>query len=220
MKLRPGLAFLLCAGVITMAGCTTYRAATATTVEKVGSLDGCSSPKTFRKMVGGPDDVLDVPGGGRIDIHKYHITAGGKAGKIATSSFLNLATLGAWEFVAGSTDVASAAAGACHSGGIGGQCDYAKERVIIHYGPGGKIACVEREVLREGALLIMSDRDGSECPQVYRAALAREMDVSALPQMSIQSSSEANSRFGEMSAAELGSRLESEREVRCQQQRN
>ena len=204
MNMRISRTFLLCLGATVTTSCTTYRAAKATSWEKANSLNECSSPKEIRKVAGGPDKLIDVPGGGRIEIHDFLVSSSSKTTNVPLSAGAALITLGFSEFATSLNNI-----------DCSGACNYGEQRTVVHYAPSGAIACLEVKVLRTGEVMTAKSRETSSCPMPYKTALAREVDVSDLPTSSIAGDPEKDAQAASLPPSIQADLLAIAREARC-----
>ena len=210
MNIQIGSIFLLGAIAAITAGCTAVRAAKATSWEKANSLNECSSPKEIRKVAGGPDKLIDIPGGGRIEIHDFLVSTGKKSQSAPAAAGFALVTLGVSEFIAGLNNLDCSG-----NSSINSKCAYGEQRIVVHYAPSGGVACLEVKVLRTGEVMTAKSRETSSCPMPYKTTLAREVDVSDLPKTSRAGDPDKDAQIATLAASVQADLLATVREARC-----
>ncbi len=215
MNMRLESTFLLFMCGALLASCTTYRAAKATSWEKANSINECSSPKEIRKVAGGADKVINVPGGGRIAIHDFPVQTSNKAARVPLSIGFAVVTLGFSEFVTTLDNMDCSA-----NSGTLSKCNYGEQRTVVHYAPSGAIACLEAKVLRTGEVMTAKSREASSCPMPYKTALAREVDVSDLPTSSIAGDPEQDAQIATLASSIQADLMAIALEARCSNKSN
>jgi len=175
--------FILIAAIMGMvSSCTTYRAFSSKTQDDIGDLSACVSKKELTKKLGDADQIINVPGGGYIEVHEVLLrnpetTRGG-----LTSAFISIGSLGIVDATAGLADAAYECGPSANSSGIGAKCDYTKMRYIAHYPDAAsqQMACLDAKEVRVGSEFY-SAGDQSRCPKEYKEALSKIIDVSEMP---------------------------------------
>lgn len=192
---------ILAAAIGFASGCTTYRSFASKTIDDIGDIDVCVSKRDLAKKLGDADQIIEIPGGGYIEIHEVLLRNRKTTRGPLTSAFISIGSLGIVDATAGLADAAYECGPSSNSSGIGAKCDYAKMHYIAHYpnAASQQIACIDVKEIRAGVRLYGSG-DQSLCPIEYKEALSKIIDVSDMP-ASPQPHSEAPA-FASMSVSE------------------
>lgn len=159
-------------------GCTAMRATSAQS--EVPDVNVCMSKAAIADALGGADDRIDIPGGGRIDVHDVLIRPPDE--NLFKSWFISIGSFGIVDLTAGAMDLAYECSNRSAYSGIGAECDYKAIRYYFHYADSDTDfpSCTEAKEIWAGAGRY-SIGDNSLCPSQYKSALAELIDTSNLP---------------------------------------
>lgn len=159
-------------------GCTAMRATTAQT--ELPDVNVCMSRAEITGSLGGVDEQISIPGGGRIDVHDVLIRPADE--NLFKAWFISIGSFGIVDLTASAIDLAYECSQNSNYSGIGAQCDYKAMRYFFHYADvdSEKPSCGEVREIWAGAAFY-SVGDNSLCPTQYRAALSELIDTSDLP---------------------------------------
>lgn len=178
--------FIAMIGLTLAAGCTTYRAIAAKTTDDVSGIGACVHKADLTKRIGGPDQVIKVPGGGYIEIHEVLLRNEETTRGPLTAAFISIGSFGIVDMTAGLIDASYECGASSGSSGLGVKCDYSKMRYIAHYADANaqQMACLDVKEVRVGDAFYAAG-DQSRCPKEYKDALSKLIDTSEFPKSNI-----------------------------------
>lgn len=164
-----------------LSGCTAMRTSNSKTVDDIRDVNVCVAKAELREMIGGVDDTIAIPGGGRIEVHDVMLRNPERTSAFR-AWFLSIGSLGVIDMTAAATDAVYECTDNLNSLGIGTKCDFKALRYFVHYADekASQASCIEVKELWVGTDWY-AHGDTSKCPIEYKNELARVIDTSDFP---------------------------------------
>ena len=167
-------------------GCAAVRATTAKTLSDLDDLSVCTDKRDLAKKIGGVDDTIAVPGGGRIDVYNVMVRNPNTGYGPVGAWLVSLSTLGMMDMTIGAVDALEECSDTSRDTGVGAKCDFKALRYYVHYADArsSQASCMEKTELWAGATFSVVG-DESKCPIEYKDTLAALIDTSEFPEATL-----------------------------------